>query len=266
MKKLNIANGGMPLEGDDLTYAQTGYVEAISAICEGLGGDKTAVFGCEITFLGENISVADGWIYFDGELCQFTGGTADGFAQDLNRVFIEVEDYYDPAGVEIYADALSKNTYVNKRLKLTHWRTDYESPSTSFFTLDELSYLNSLKNTEPALNIGTAGDVRITSNYGIVTVVGCLTATKIGDPSFTIPRGFRPSQKLSFLASLEGTNGVVSESDFVEYFVDESIIAGTIDENGVVKFRGIDNSAGQPNVTLGSINHGKLSFSFSYLK
>ena len=76
MRKIDFSQiGGYPLAQDDLGYLQGAYTEclkAMASICNS-GGAPVIITGMAVS--GGGNTVSDGWLYYNGELVKFAGGT-----------------------------------------------------------------------------------------------------------------------------------------------------------------------------------------------
>lgn len=87
MKKIDFSQpGGFPLTQDQLNYLQQGFGESIHALAR-MGGNISGPFvisGLTITnpSLGE-YSVADGWLFYNGEMVRFLADTITGAAGSM---------------------------------------------------------------------------------------------------------------------------------------------------------------------------------------
>ncbi len=117
MNYLRIPSGGMPFEGDDLLFMQDALYGGILAIANALSSQDLGVFenyilsGCEIAHDGSGGSISPGWIVVEGKLVYFAGYDNPNWPYALEDSSLSLNISYDPAGNEVFADAISKDTY-----------------------------------------------------------------------------------------------------------------------------------------------------------
>jgi len=77
MKKIDFTHtGGFPLTQDELDYLQSSYTECVNAIAgmSNSGSTPIIISGMKFTTTGTGeISVSDGWFFYNGELVRFYG-------------------------------------------------------------------------------------------------------------------------------------------------------------------------------------------------
>lgn len=115
MRRLNMPDGGMPFECDDLRWMQDGYLEAIIALSKGLGLSSPGLFfiiyGCEITDGGSTWDLSAGVCVFDGEVCQVAAQT---LTKDTSKYFyLGKVEQNDSTGQEVFLDSSTNETYKN---------------------------------------------------------------------------------------------------------------------------------------------------------
>jgi len=121
MNKLQtLANGGMPVELDDLRFQEEAVREGIFGILSGFGIDPPDSFilsGAVVVENGGNLDIAEGFIALNGEVLKVdahsivnTGG---------NTFFWQLIVTFDPAGLDQYQDLTSNDTYEVRKAVLT---------------------------------------------------------------------------------------------------------------------------------------------------
>jgi hypothetical protein len=110
MKVLEIPSGGMPFTGDDLLWIQDGIKEAVEAsvtpfTIEG----KIILTGCTTSVVSGSTVIAPGYVVLDGRICHFPGKTVAGTNLAIHEFYMKEE--YDPAGNDVFADSVSRDTY-----------------------------------------------------------------------------------------------------------------------------------------------------------
>lgn len=72
MQELNLSTGGHPLRIDDILHLQSGIIDALKGICEGLGLGNSTYFlsGCNVSvnILLAQQTVSPGYIYHNGKI------------------------------------------------------------------------------------------------------------------------------------------------------------------------------------------------------
>lgn len=111
MNKLIIPNGGMPFEGDDLLYMQDQLRDTFKAILKALSPDSGNFIlqGCEVSADSGNTLISAGYVVLDYEVLPFSGATL--VTDNVPAKAFGLEITYDPAGNEVFADNVSKDTY-----------------------------------------------------------------------------------------------------------------------------------------------------------
>jgi hypothetical protein len=103
MNKIDFSkNGGFPLTQYSLDFMQKAYKEAFAALA-GLIGDKVIVQG--MTEAGG--AVADGWLSYQGELIQFSGGPIG----DLSTASIIITE---TKAARLFLDGSTNDVYVTR--------------------------------------------------------------------------------------------------------------------------------------------------------
>jgi hypothetical protein len=125
MNKLVIHNGGMPFEGDDLTFMQeamrSGFFIMSHYFTKSTGfNDRSCIMrGVNLSLSGVNINYSNGWVFINGEPCELLSGVATNAVGNEAQYWIEIEEFADPAGTQPYADLVTKDSYMVRRAKVT---------------------------------------------------------------------------------------------------------------------------------------------------
>jgi hypothetical protein len=111
MRKLIIPNGGMPFEGDDLTWMSDGFIQALqAAVLPFLRDGHIILDGMETTLnVDGTTTISAGWIVYNNEILQFNQQTISG--GDLTEWSISRKVEYDLEGRDVFADNITKDTY-----------------------------------------------------------------------------------------------------------------------------------------------------------
>lgn len=116
MNKLIIPNGGMPLHGNDFEWIHTGIAEALKGVVSLFGATSSGSFiisGCEPSLGGGNVSITEGFACIGWEVCYCPAQTVAALA--IGDVSIKLVQSYDPAGQELFADLVTRDTYAIRR-------------------------------------------------------------------------------------------------------------------------------------------------------
>ena len=120
MKRLIIPPGGMPFEGDDLKYIQDSFFEGFKFLLQAISPDTDEISfilkGVELNNDGTTITLTPGIVVINYEMLEFPGASFP--ASDIDSKAIVIDESYDPAGNEIFADNVSKDTYFIRKAKL----------------------------------------------------------------------------------------------------------------------------------------------------
>jgi len=113
MNKLLTPNGGMPLHGDDLQWIQDGTKEAIKGLFHIFSSPATGnliLSGCAlIDNGGGNYTITEGYVLIAYEVCHVPNHSFD--TADLTDSSIKLSVTYDASGLDVFADAVSRDTY-----------------------------------------------------------------------------------------------------------------------------------------------------------
>lgn len=114
MKKLTIPNGGMPFEGDDLTYMQQALAEGIGDTLRTFSPTKGdfIISGVNPVYndVNDTLSWSSGVISVGYEPCKIDAGNLQNVT-DYALVDMEISSTFDPSGLDVFADSVSKDTY-----------------------------------------------------------------------------------------------------------------------------------------------------------
>ena len=133
MKKLNTNNTGrMPLWQADLEWIQQAYTGPIEAIIKELGMLSASysrpffpVTGCRVSINNGNISMSEGWFWWDGELLPVRALEATSTTGFTNpAVHLSRVSYNDPNGLRNFIQADQSTELVEDV-----WQDDYIEPS-----------------------------------------------------------------------------------------------------------------------------------------
>lgn len=263
MKQLEIPNGGMPFTGDDLLWMQSGIIEAMKGIAYGLAGEQNAILsGLDVTINGADWDISEGFMFLDGEVCYFAGGTAQNVQQDISRHGIRITNSYDSAGNEVFADSQSKDTYLVRKAELVLYTVPptYNAQTDILFEdFPERRVGVNISYAPVGYNpaISTFGQITAHKVNNKVTIFGKITQGIIANGELEhilqIPAGYEPSSRISFMCAFQDID-LVTRSNFIESFWHAKVMT-----DGKV----YGHHARSNNITDAAL--GPITVSFSYL-
>lgn len=233
MKKLIIPNGGMPFEGDDLTWMSNGIVEAIeAAILPFLRDGHIILSGMETTLnVDGTTTVAPGWIVYNNEILQFAGQTISG--GDLTEWSIDRKVEYDINGRDVFADNITKDTYEVVTAQIV-----FNGPA-----VVKVSDFNNYRiDIKPELKYTIVNDEnnqlfarQVQNQIFIEGTIRELIPNPIYDTRYSIPASFAPDFLRGFNSYRPSISGQTTTVDVCNVLVaqngDLSILAsGTVDD------------------------------------
>ncbi len=115
MEKLNLFTGGHPFQVDDLATMQAGTIDALNAICVGLGNPFSAyvLTGC----VNSGLSMSAGYIFFMGEVFPVDTQSVPLLALGESLYWVIQEVVIAPSPVT-YQNSSVHNVHVRRRLIL----------------------------------------------------------------------------------------------------------------------------------------------------
>jgi len=122
MNKLIIPNGGMALHGDDFRFIDAANRDAFKGILfEFLKpyDGNVVLGGCDFSVSGNVITITEGYIAIDYEVCYFPGGNFNVPPGNPATGVYSLDTTFDPAGSEVFANATTQDTYQIRRAKFT---------------------------------------------------------------------------------------------------------------------------------------------------
>lgn len=190
MRTLEIPAGGMPFTGDDLMWMQGGLVDAINALCQPyLIDGKGVIAGMQLSIVSGSIVIAPGWIFINNDLLQFLGATIAG--EDLSAHELYAAANYDPAGNDVFADSISRDTYFTTTAK----HRAYTSPGAQKVRLSDLNiYRVNLRLINYKYNIASQSNTLLMiSRFGnVVTLQGYIGDSNYGTFVLDVNSSDRP--------------------------------------------------------------------------
>lgn len=181
MKTLDsTALGGMPLEGNDLTWMTNGNLEAFKAILDGLippGASGFIITGCVASVSGSNVAISAGVAYIADRIRPIA---ASVIVPTFNTPEIDYDVLYDPAGSETFEDGIVRNTYVN----------EYAFISAGGPSLSQSEYINAV-NKLPRMSQGWTLNSQIESWITIPVTAPFVSPSPVFDVGGLTPLQYR---------------------------------------------------------------------------
>ena len=140
MNRLLTPNGGMPLQLDDLRFLQDAYREGFKGLLHEFAKAQNGniiLSGCEVTDNGATRSLSEGFIMLDFEVLYVP--PVAGIVLAANTIVLGLDVSYDPAGLDIFFDNASRDTYEVRRAKVETGAPPVLSVAVS--NLNRLSYI-----------------------------------------------------------------------------------------------------------------------------
>ena len=124
-KLITTANGGFPFVSDDLRWLQDGLSDILaahlSAFVAFTGNDnlKLLLSGCNITFVGDLVTMHEGYIFWQKEIFKVQEHSLLVINTDMEFVNMILDVQYDPAGDKITLSSTSIQSYQIRTLKMS---------------------------------------------------------------------------------------------------------------------------------------------------
>ena len=211
MNKLLTPNGGMPLEGDDFRWEQDAIREAMKGMLHYYAlptSGHLILSGCAISFAAGNASVTEGYVCINFEVCYVPAHTVA--VASLAASSLKIVETYDPSGLEVFADSVSRDTYAIRRALISDGLAGSNeivlaSPPRLETVLASALQIVGQQVTafEAGFSATAANELYISRRGGIVVLEGGFDTTQTGTGwgntlALTIPAGYRPPAKRSF--------------------------------------------------------------------
>lgn len=110
--------GGFPLVLDDLRWQHEAYKEAFKGILSAFGISPTQTFilsGCVRTVDVGTVTVTEGYVCIEGEVYYMPEQV---YAETVDTEYFAVNVTYDPAGLKLFQDASSHDTYEIRQAQI----------------------------------------------------------------------------------------------------------------------------------------------------
>lgn len=213
MNKLVIPNGGMPLHGNDFEWIHAGVVEALKGVVSLFGATSSGSFiisGCEASILAGNVSITEGFACIGWEVCFCPAQTI--VAAAIADVSIKLVQSYDSAGLELFADAVARDTYAVRRGIISTGSTSPEinlaSPVRLPKRLEDIILSQEVEHEVSSFQPNFSSGLPLTLKRVLnrVYIQGNLfyggSSSNAADlHAFTIPAEFRPSNPIYFMGT-----------------------------------------------------------------
>ena len=114
-----LANNPKGLAGID--FIQQAYIECLRALAGFLVADTTKVtimYGCAITYPGSDVSVAEGWVFYNGELYYVPAFTNTFHPGDIVNASINTT-LYSGADPTTFSDGSTHNVHQQRQVALS---------------------------------------------------------------------------------------------------------------------------------------------------
>lgn len=193
MNKLLTPNGGMPLDGDDFQWIQDGLLEAFrGGLWWAIAGNENQIIrGCEITLVGLDASITEGFAVIGGEICYVPAHTET--VSGLATSSLKIDESYDATGLEVFADSVSRDTYAIRRALISDGLNSGDEIVLDSPTRLHYSQAFSDGDLENGWLTSGSNTVRARLFNGYVTLEGAVTAGDTNLTLITLPEMFRPS-------------------------------------------------------------------------
>ncbi|MDT8413219.1 MAG: tail fiber protein [Vicingaceae bacterium] len=114
--------GGIPIELDDLRYIEGNYIEGFKALLSMYGilaTDAIILSGVVRSIVGGNAQYTEGYISFGGEVYHCPAQSLPALGVGESEYLI-VDITYDPAGLKVFQNTQSNNTYELRKTKIVN--------------------------------------------------------------------------------------------------------------------------------------------------
>jgi hypothetical protein len=253
--------GGMYLEAEDWIFNQNGIKQALKGLTS-VAGNNFILSGVKpLSITPTLIAHQEGYVVLEGEIFYVP---VHIFSATGNFIYIEVNEWFDPNGLEVFEDGgTPKNTYIKRTAKIARYNTAQAiTPNRKDFN-SLLTFAEAIAdNSELQLRLGSyiyqthapsyltafSGNLFVGKNrLNQIKFFGNITRSNIlSADAFQLPQDFRPGQIITFSV----TEGELVGSEVVP--VDGANCNIMIRPNGIVSVHGLQ---GGRYAMLGSINY-----------
>lgn len=204
MDRLTIPNGGMELHGDDFNWLQNGVKDAFKGVLHYFAqahNGNIILSGLADTYPGSGMVLSEGYVLLDYEVCYFPGATFGSLPGIGQAVRLSLDVTYDPTGLEVFADSVSKNTYERRRAKAqividTGGLFTIGSPRLQDIIIDiagTAATTTTLSINQNGWSIGSE-ICRARKQFNRIYLKGKIDGGTTNNVAFILPVGYRPLQ------------------------------------------------------------------------
>jgi hypothetical protein len=236
-----LNNGGFPLTLNDHRFFDQAIRQSLYGVLSTFGdqlpGNGFIISGCTWSTATVGQTYTAGFVFIAGEIVQCDGGVFP--TRPIGESYIwDVVENADPAGVKVFRNQTSNNTYFERRAVVISALAP-PPPSTSYLPVnaprlpkkiyDSINALALFANKQqeswsivgvdvpfdPGFSnmVGGRGLQFRKDDFGVVTIRGDVTSTVVSSPitsMFTLPVGYRPINKevriIAFYNNLTGAH------------------------------------------------------------
>lgn len=253
--------GGMYLEAEDWVFNQNGLKEALKGMASVAGSNYILSGILPLSVSPGIIGNPEGFAVIEGEIFYVPLGL-----QPNNGTFryLEVEETFDPNGLEVFEDGGSpQNTYIKRTAKVTSYATAQTITSTRKLLSDLKTFAQQtadnvadrLSDFAFSIDVPTplqdfsVGAFVAKNRLNDVTFIGQIMRNLNTGDAATLPLAYRPQTMKSYICSV----GTLVGSDIVVNSTE--ICTVTINPNGVINILGLP---GLKYAMLSSIKYNTL--------
>lgn len=217
MNRLIIPNGGMPLEGDDFNWMYSGVLEAFKGgalypfALQSSG--NFIIAGCTISLSGGNASVTEGFVMLNYEICYCPAHTVA--VTSLAASSLKIDETYDATGSEVFADAITRDTYAIRRAKISDGLNSgveivLENPKRYYSKQTISTFINDWE-------VYDGNTVSLEKIGNVVHIQGVITGGINNQGAFQFQNEFIPAQYKRYLSVGSAANIVIGLESLQAY-------------------------------------------------
>lgn len=216
MNRLVHPNGGMPLHGDDFDWLYDGIKEGVKGaiylfVLKHSG--NVVLAGCDISFTAGDAIISEGFVVIDYEVCYCPAQTVA--VTSLAQSSLKLDVSYDPSGLDVFADSVSRDTYERRRAIITNGLSGgneivLEAPPRVYYEYDLTPHLSGAWTKETA-------ELKAILFNGQIHIKGGVTAGDSNVTAISLPSHLAPNQNHFFACPT-----INFAEDFVKVKVDLS--------------------------------------------
>lgn len=198
MNRLAHPDGGMPFQGEDIDWMQDAMLEGIKGISYPFVkkySGNCILSGCDISYSGGSATITEGYVMIDFEVCYCAAQTVA--VTSLAASSLKVSSSYDPEGLEVFADNVSRDTYEVRIAVISDGLNSgaeiiLENPPRIYAEYDLTPYLqgNWVAQTTDIVAIRLGNQIQFK---------GSVYLGDTNTPVFTLPTFLRPSQNAYYI-------------------------------------------------------------------